>query len=62
MNNETVNYAYLCGLLQSDMYMLAYDQNFEKLNTAAEKREYINNLIANTNEKAKAFAKKYNTL
>lgn len=62
MNNETVNYAYLCGLLQSEMQLLAYDQNFQKIKNAAERREYINNLIANTNEKAKAFAKKYGAL
>lgn len=62
MNAETVNYAYLCGLLQSEMQLLAYDQNFQKIKNAAEKREYINNLIANANEKAKAFAKKYGTL
>lgn len=62
MENSTINYAYLCGMLESELSMLAYDQKFEQLNTASEKREYINNLIANANKKAKDFAVKYGTV
>lgn len=64
MNNETVNYAYLCGLLEAKIVDLAYDQKFLTIpkNDYEARRQYLKNLIVEAEKMAVNFEKKYNKL
>jgi hypothetical protein len=58
MNNTTINYPFLTGLLQAELKNLAYDQTFFSLKSGEAKLDYINNLIKNADKAAKAYAAK----
>ena len=57
MNYETVNYAYLSGILESEIYNLAYDEKFIKIRDCNDRREYVKKVIENAKQKALDFEK-----
>lgn len=58
MNYETVNYAYLSGFLESEIYNLAYDDKFLKIRDCDDRREYVKKLVENAKQNALNFEKK----
>jgi len=58
MNNQTVNYAYLAAMLESELVFLAYDEKFLQLTDHIDRREYIKNIINSVYVKTKEFEKK----
>lgn len=58
MNYETINYAYLSGVLQSELEFLAGDDKFCNIKNHDERRQYINKIVEN----AKVKARKYESL
>jgi hypothetical protein len=54
-DNDTPNYAYLSGVLQSTLESLAYDYRFQALKTDTKRLEYIKKEIA----RARAMAIEY---
>jgi hypothetical protein len=61
MNNETINYAYLAGFLESELRSLPYDDKFIllKKNDFDGRVAYIKKVIENAHIKAKEFEAKY---
>ena len=53
MNYDTINYAYLSGFLQSELYNLAYDEKFAKLTSHLDRKQYIEKIVSEANAKAK---------
>jgi len=64
MNNETINYAYLAGFLESELRALPYDSKFINLkkNDHDGRVTYIKNLIETAHKKAKEFGSKYSSI
>lgn len=58
MNHDTINYAYLSGFLQSELYNLAYDEKFAKLKSHLDRKQYIDKIVSEANAKAKEFEAK----
>jgi hypothetical protein len=56
MNYETIDYAYLSGILHSELVALAYDDKFPK-NDFTARREYIDKIYENAKKKAIEFEK-----
>ena len=61
MNYETINYCYLCGLLESELTTLAYDDKFLKMKNYDDRRDYVKAVIARANLKANEFEKMMST-
>jgi hypothetical protein len=51
MNNNP-NYAYLSGILRSELEYLAYDDKFAKMKKVEDKLEYLKKIVANADIKA----------
>jgi hypothetical protein len=59
MNNETVNYAFLAGFLESSLKGMADDYHFLKMDSYLERRAHVDKMIARANELARQHAEKY---
>jgi hypothetical protein len=56
-DNSIMNYAYLSGMLESELRSLAYDEKFFKMKNHDDRIEYVKKLIADANVKAIEFEK-----
>lgn len=61
MNTEIANYAYLAGMLESEMRFLAYDEKFFAMKDHNDRIEYVKKLIAGANTKAREFEAQMST-
>jgi hypothetical protein len=55
MNNETINYAYLAGMMESEMRFLAFDEKFIKMKDHNDRLEYVKDIIERAHTKAHEF-------
>jgi hypothetical protein len=58
MNYETINYAYLSGILESEIYTLAYDEKFLKMRDCDARRDYAKKVVENARQKTLDFEKR----
>lgn len=59
MNNNP-NYAYLSGILQSELEGLAYDNQFFKMKNAEDRLDYLKKISQNAHIKAVEFENEMN--
>lgn len=57
MNNETINYCYLAGMLESELNNLAYDEKFLRMKDHSDRLEYVKAIVFKAHNKAKDFEK-----
>lgn len=55
MNTVEMNYAYLAGMLESELRFLAYDEKFFQMKDHNDRIEYVKAIIARANAKTKEF-------
>lgn len=64
MNYETINYAYLAGILESELRALTYDPHFLDIPSGdyAGRADYVKKLIEGAKQKAIDFDKEIKSL
>ena len=55
MNTIEMNYAYLAGMLESELRFLAYDEKFFQMKDHNDRIEYVKGIITRANAKTKEF-------